>query len=520
MSDPRSDERLSRRSFDALGWNYAGTAARALGQLAIGVVLARLLTPEQFGTVAIGWLMVGVGMLVADMGLGVILIQRRRITDDDVAFCATTQLALGAVLCVGGVAGAGWIAAWFGKPEAASVVRAMSLLFVVQSAGATPLALMRRELDFRAAQLIGIASYLVGYVGFGIPAAVRGCGAWSLVGAQLVQAAVATAIALFKARLPLRLQLRGSRDLAGAGLKVTGTNLVNYALLNADSFAVGRSLGADALGIYGRAMAVVQSPAGALSAGLQGVLLAACSRAQTDLRMMRKAFLASTGAFASLVLPVFLTVASVAPTVVEALYGHAWLAAAPILGALAVSFAIQALASLPGPILGAVGRFETELRIQSLALAVMLPTVAVASTSSSTAVAWSLVAVRVLQLAALTVAVCRQLGSSPRPVLAVLAWPAGIAVGIAGLTHVADRLLGSFSPAARLFADMLVAGAALIACARLFGKAWASASQFGDALPLDRLPRFLRIWLDVEDAGAPAAGSALDGGPGEGASTR
>lgn len=495
---------LGRRSLRALGWNYAGTAARAVAQLAIGIVLARLLSPEQFGVVAIGWLMVGAGMLVADLGLGVIVVQRPTLTDDDVAFCATAQLVVGCVLCALGVGAAGWVAAWFAKPEAANVVRAMSLLFVVQSAGATPLALMRRDLDFRAAQLVAITSYLLGYVGFGIPAAIHGWGPWSLVGAQLVQAVSATTLAVVRMGMPLRFRLRGRGDVASSGLKVTTANLVSYALLNFDSIAVGRSLGAEALGLYGRAMALVQTPAAALTAGLQGVLLAACSRAQADLRVVRKALLASMGAFASLVFPVFLTVAAVPATIVEALYGRAWLPAAPVLAALSVGFAVGSVAILPGPILGARNRFGTELRLQSMVLAVLVPAVVVASRASAVAVAWTVAAVRVAQLVVLSYAAGAEVGASLRSIARVLAWPAAVAVSVAAVTGTADRALAAVPAAGRLAADVLVSAAALAGCVRLFGRAWASASEFTTVLPLDRLPRFLRGWV----VGGPAAGAS------------
>lgn len=491
-----SPEALSKRSLRALAWNYAGSAARSLAQLAIGVVLARLLTPEQFGTVAIGWLMIGLGMLVADMGLGVAVVQRPALTSEDVGFAVTLQVSLGTALCIAGLLGADCIAQWFGRREATPVIRAMSLLFVIQSMGATPLALMRRELDFRSTQVIGIASYLIGYVGIGIPGALRGWGPWALVGAHLTQASTATLLALRRWPKALRPHLGSHQaDLVRLGAKVTGTNVVNYGLANVDSLAVGRLLGAEPLGLYGRAIALVQAPSLALITGIQGVLLSACSRAQTDRERLRKAFLASSGALASIVLPLFVTAACVSSTVIEGLYGPKWTAASPILTPLAVSAVFSSLAGLPGPVLSAVNKVEIELRIQTMCLLVLVPTAAIAGTRSLQHVAWVVAAIRAAQWAALSCAVVARVGAKTGDIVTVLLWPCIVTASVAAAVVVGDRVLLSSPAPARLAADMLVAGAAFVVCVRVYGRRWFAESAFGGAFPVERFPAFLQRWV-------------------------
>ncbi len=501
---------LSSRSLRALGWNYAGTAVRSLAQLAIGVVLARLLTPEQFGTVAIGWLIIGMGILVAEMGLGVAIIQRPALTDDDVGSAVFLQVSLGAGLFVAGMLGAHRIALWFGHTEATPVIRVMAVLFLIQSVGATPLALMRRELDFRSTQLIGIASYLVGYVAVGIPGALLGWGAWALVAAQVTQACSTTLIALRRSPRALKPRFGGStRELMHLGAKVTGTNFVNYGLANADSVAIGRLLGAGALGIYGRALALIQAPVSALITGVQGVLLSACSRAQSDRGLLRKAYLASTGALASIVLPVFVTVACVSSTITEGLYGSRWASAAPILMPLAISAAFACLAGLPGPVLSAMNKVEIELRMQTISLLVLVPASVAAGSRSLLHVAWVVAAVRAVQWVALSRAVLSCVGASTADVLRVLLWPSVATLSTAGVVFAGDRLLQSIAPPFRLVADLLVAGGALVLCVRVYGRRWIAESRFGDALPIARLPDFLRTWLTSADVGASDEGVLL-----------
>ena len=125
-------DNIGDRSFNALVWNYIGSAIRMSSQLIIGVVLARLLGPEAFGVVAIGWLMIGLGNLVADFGLGSALIQNKTLVDVDIRFTFTVQVILGITLTVVGYFSANSIAIFFHHAEAGPVIQAMAFLFLLQ----------------------------------------------------------------------------------------------------------------------------------------------------------------------------------------------------------------------------------------------------------------------------------------------------------------------------------------------------------------------------------------------------
>lgn len=489
---------LGSRGVRALRWNYLGNGLRVLSQFLIGVVLARLLGPAEFGTVAMAGLMVGMGALLADLGFGVVLVQRAAITEEDVQFVATMQVAGGALLSAALWAASPWLAAWFHQPEGAPVFRAMSAMFVLQAFGLTPMALLRRELDFRGAQLVTVASYLGGYLLVGVPLAAAGAGAWSLVAAQLVQSALASALALGRRRVALRPRWRApSPGLLAFGAKVIGANLANWGLANADAVVVGRALGATELGLYGRAMAVVLSPMSALTASLQGVLFAASARAQEDPGRLRRAWLGATSAVAVAAMPVFVTVAVVPETVVGGVYGEGWAAASAVLVPLALAMPIMAVMSLAGPVLTAVGRVGLELRAALGALALLVPAVVVAGRRSAEAVAWAVLAVQAVRAWAMIWAVRPLVSASWREVLAALRWPALFAAVTAALAAVVDRAVvaSGAGPVSRLLAVALAAALVLALCLRALGRRWL-AGIHGEFLRAEgRLPGVARRWL-------------------------
>jgi len=493
-------DHLAARGARALRWNYLGNGLRVLSQFLVGVVLARLLGPDEFGTVAMAGLVVGMGALVADLGFGVALVQRPEVTEADVRFVATAQVATGALLTVAGAAAAPWVAAWFHQPGAAPLFRAMSAMFLLQSFGLTPLALLRRQLDFRGAQLVAVTSYLAGYLLVGVPMALAGFGPWSLAAAQLVQSALSSALALWRQPAPLRPLWRPpSPGLLGFGTKVIGTNLANWGLANTDALVVGRALGAADLGLYGRAMAVVLSPLNALTASLQGVLFAACARAQDDAGRLRRAWLGATSAVAALALPVFVTVAAVPEAVVGGLYGSGWAAAAPVLVPLALAMPVMAVMSLAGPVVTAVGRVGLELRVALLTLALSLPALVLAGRDSAEAVAWTVLAVQALRAWLMVGAVRSLVGASWAEVLASLRWPAAFALLTAACAAGADRLLAGAGAGAlaRLLADVATAGASLALCLRWLGPRWLGGTHGEFLRGEGRLPAVARRWLNV-----------------------
>jgi PST family polysaccharide transporter len=219
MSPPHDHRRLARVAVSGLKWNYSGNAIRAFCSIVINIILARILGPEPFGIVAIAWLVIGIGHLVADFGMGSAVVQREQISESDVRHAFTVQLCMGIGLTIILTLCAPLIAQFFNEPNVTAVVRAMSLIFVLQAFGAIARSLLI-QLDFKRIQLAHIGSYLVGYVGLGIPLAFSGFHVWSLVFAQLLQTALGSIVCYAQVQHSIKPLLIGSFS----GLTSFGSN--------------------------------------------------------------------------------------------------------------------------------------------------------------------------------------------------------------------------------------------------------------------------------------------------------
>lgn len=498
MTDKYESTSISQRSYSALVWNFIGSAARMSSQFLIGIVLARLLGPEAFGIVAIGWLMVGIGNLVADFGLSAAVIQSKTLGEKDIRFAFTTQVMFGATLTLMGYFFARYIAIFFHHADAEPIIRGMAFLFLLQSFGQTAGALLRRSLNFKIYQAINIASYLAGYLLIGIPCAYYGLGAWSLVAAQLVQSFVFSLVAMWHTKPSMKPAFKpSSPGMFAFGGKVIGANLASWGILNLDNLVIGRMLGIANLGIYNRAMVLVGTPINTLASSLQGVLFAASSRAQADMTQLKKGYFAATAVLGLISLPLAATVASVPETVVTAIYGDQWLAAIPVLAPLALAMAIHALLAVVGPVLMAQNKVGLELRAQIITLLVMLPALYFMAARSLQAVAWSVMCVYLLRWFLLVRAILATFNASWDDLLNILRWPILCAMVSSALTLICDYSLQGLPPFLRLIADMVTAGLVLIVLMRLFGRAILSGSHGDYLLALGRLPVSFRRLLGV-----------------------
>jgi O-antigen/teichoic acid export membrane protein len=496
---------LGRRSITAMLWGTGGTVLRILLQIGAQIVLARILGPELYGVFAVALVVVLLSGLFADVGLAYGLIQKPSVTPDDVRFVSTWQIGLGLVMTGAVLAAAPWIAAAYGDPRLATALGLLSVSCLVNAAGATSGALLRRDLDFKTINVAAVASYAVGFLAVGIPLALAGAGVLSLVAAYLTQTTLAAVIQYARVRHPLRplVWQPGAPAMLEFGGTVLVTNLVNWAMTGIDRAIVGSWLGVAAAGLYATAFNLVSTPVVAALALVQSVFYSASAKVSDEPEQMRRGLGALLGAVCMLVAPVLVGIAACAETIFRGLYGAKWAGGGDVLAPLALAMPAHLAMGLAVPVLWASGRTRKEFQLQvPLALVWLLVLWLVAQAGSLLLLAWAVLGLFLIRAAVIVGAALAAVGMR-WTALGRSCAPGLLVSALVGLTALAvDRgLAGHLGHGLPLLAiDVVACAGGLLLGLRLAGR-WISPdlahllASVADRAPRDLGRRALTLLL-------------------------
>lgn len=340
---------LKQKSVRSATVTFGSHLAAIVLQTVSTVVLARLLTPQDYGVVAMVIAVTVFARLFQDMGLSTATIQRERLTHGQASTLFWINGAVGLLLSVL-VAALAPVLAWFyHQPEVRWVTVVSSANFLIGGMSVQHTALLKRSMRFNALGVVQIAGAAAAVV-VAIAAAHAGLGYWSLVWSVLAGTICRAALLwTFSGWLPGRLRRgTGARSLLHFGANVTGFEVANYFSRNLDNLLIGRFWGPELLGLYSRAYSLLMFPLNHLRDPLGAVAFPALCHLQDDPGRYRQYFkrYLSLLAFASMPLVAFLFVCS--HNVILLLLGSRWTEASSIFSILAISSFIQVVYSTRG----------------------------------------------------------------------------------------------------------------------------------------------------------------------------
>jgi O-antigen/teichoic acid export membrane protein len=362
---------LRSRVAGGLRWKILSQVVGQLTRTVVGILLAHLLTPSQFGLAAMALVFGGLLSIFKDVALGAALVQKREITERDRSTVFWTTIACGAAIAGIGIAVSPLVAGFFGRPAVGPLFAVTAGTALVYSLGGTQMALRTRELDFRSLELREMGATLAGGVA-AVTLAVAGAGAWAIILQNLVVAGVSAALlwSLSSWRPRLVFSRESLRTLGSFGIKTMLSRLLSYANLNADNLLVGRFLGSVSLGVYAIAYNVMFLPVTRIAAPITQVMFPAFARLQHDHEALGRSWIRGTQLVSMVNVPAFLGMAVVAPDFVPVVLGGRWHAAVPVLQLLSLAGVMQSFQTLDWSVLQAVGRSGRLLRYMLFGTAV------------------------------------------------------------------------------------------------------------------------------------------------------
>lgn len=358
---------LLEKTTRGVGWSALGSWGGQAVNFVVFMVLARLLTPEMFGVVAIANVFVGLVRVLVDQGFADAIVQRNELEDEHLDTAFWTNMALGSLLCAGGLFGADFIARMFEEEGLGPVLQALSFILVFAALDKVQAALFRRRLDFRVLTLRNLSAILAGGIA-GVGMAYYGWGVWSLVGQQMVRSGVGVVLIWLASdwRPGFGFSTSHFSDLFSFGISVVGGNLLTFANRRVDDFLIGAFLGSTALGYYSVAYKLIMTAIKLLNGISQNVLFSAFSRIQTQHELLRKAFYKATRYTSLVAFPAFTGLAVIAGDIIPVVFGSQWTDSVPVVQLLAFVGMLRAVYNFNMSVILAKGKSSWRLGMNAL----------------------------------------------------------------------------------------------------------------------------------------------------------
>jgi O-antigen/teichoic acid export membrane protein len=353
---------LDRSLAHAVAWGAAARWASQIVSWASTIVIARLLSPYDYGLVGMSGLYIQLALLISQAGIGDAVISLRDLTRRQIAELNTISLIMGAGLTGLSCALGPFVARFFSAPPLVAVIAVASVGFLINAVQVVPKALLQRDLRFKLLAAIEtvrvfsqvISTVILAWLNFRY---------WSLVLGSIVSSIVASSLTYYWMRhdfatpsiANLRRELRFSRD-------ALLSRIASYVYDNADFGVAGRVLGGAALGNYTVAWTISAAPIDKIGSLVTGVTPAFFSAVQTDKAELSRYFLRLTEVVSFLTVPASIGIALVADYLVPVLLGPRWLGVIGPLRLLGIFVAVRSVATIFPNLLTAVGHVGFVMR--------------------------------------------------------------------------------------------------------------------------------------------------------------
>lgn len=348
---------LRLKTVKAIGHLGLGGALGKLISLGATLVMARLLSPAEYGLMSMAMILVGFVGFFNEVGIGAAIVQKTKLSETEVNGCFSFSLLASLVLFGLTALLSGPASAFFGNPALQPMIVVLASTFVLGAFGIVPLAFLRKNMQFKAIAGINIVSLCL-QSAMALALAWNGYGAWSLVwgfvASTLLQSLGAFYLSGWR---PSSLRgLHAALELVRYGLQVTMTRVFWYLYNNADKVVIGKVLGDRPLGIYDMALSLATLPTSQITSLITNVSSPLFSRLQDDRVQLQSYILHFTRGVAYITYPAVIGMLMCANELIAFLLGKEWMAMLVPFGALCLMGLVRSIDPLLSQVLISIGR--------------------------------------------------------------------------------------------------------------------------------------------------------------------
>ena len=325
----------------------------------IGAILARLLTPEEFGIVALVTVFVSFFGLLSDFGLGQAVVQNQSLTNKDIQSIFSFSIFLGLFLASLFFFAAPLISNFYNESELLNVCKFLSLSVLFNSLQIIPKAQFQKALKFKQIGIITVTIQLISGI-IAIILAYKGFSYYAIVIQSILNGFFTLIMFYFLAPIKpiLRIELNAIKKIIRFSFFNFLFNFINYFSRNGDNLLIGKFLGATPLGYYDKSYKLMMLPVQNLTSVITPVLMPVLSKHQNNKDLVYNTYLKVVNILATIGFPLSVFLFFSAHEIINIIYGPQWNPSIPVFKIIALIIGIQMIYSSAGSIFLVVGRTE------------------------------------------------------------------------------------------------------------------------------------------------------------------
>ncbi|MGM0503943.1 MAG: MOP flippase family protein [Bacteroidota bacterium] len=350
-------------------WSFLNKIAAQALHFIFSVILARLLSPDDFGMFAMITVFSNLGLLFKDFGFGHALIYDKDPSKNEFDSVFVLNLITGIFLTTLFFFLAPVIAGFYNEPRLTNLTKVFSVVFFIQSFGLVNLVELKKRIDFKRLAVIENTSLLISSL-IAIALAYYGFGVWSLVARTIMNMTLRTIIVFFVSsyRPGLNLNIKVIKKLWRYSINVSANGFLTYWMRNLDNLMIGKMIGQQSLGIYNMAYQIMLFPIRNISNTIKDVLFPSFSSIKNDINVIRSVYLKVIQTIALITFPMLAGIAILSEPFVLIVLGDKWEPMIPILSLLALVAIPQSIFTVNGTIYLNTGRPDIPLKINLISL--------------------------------------------------------------------------------------------------------------------------------------------------------
>jgi teichuronic acid exporter len=364
---------LKSKAITALSWSFVQEVSQRGLQVVIGIVLARVVAPRDFGLIAMLGIFIAIAQALLDSGFGSALVQRKEVTDADCSSVFYFNLFVSTLMAIALCFAAPAIANFYHQPQLTQVARAFSIVLLINAFALVQAAMMVRALQFKKQAAVAVTSTVVsGTVGIGMACA--GYGVWALVAQQGANSVARVAMLwwLNPWRPSLSFSISSLRQLFGFGSGMMFAVLLNTVFENLYSLVIGRLFSAVTLGFYNRAQNLQNNASQLLGTVANRVTFPIFAQLQDDRVRLKKALAKGLKTLALIQFPLMIGLSALARPIILIVLGHKWQECIPYFQALCLAGVLYPMHLLNLNVLTGLGRSGLVLRLEMIKRALIV----------------------------------------------------------------------------------------------------------------------------------------------------